>query len=41
MAMTPAKKHATRAKYEALAQARKNDRLGFKPMKSTKKGKKK
>lgn len=41
MAMTPAKRYATRAKYEALAQARKNDRLGIKPMKSTKKGKRK
>ena len=36
--MTPAKRHQIRAKYEAQDQARKNERLGIKPMKS-KKGK--
>lgn len=41
MAMTPAKRHAIRAKYEAEAKARKNERLGIKPSKATKKGKRK
>lgn len=38
MAMTPAKRHAMRAMYEAKAQERKNARLGIKSQK-TKKGK--
>lgn len=38
MAMTPAKRHAMRAMYEARDKARKNERLGIKPQK-TKKGK--
>ena len=40
MAMTPAKRHAIRAKYEELAKTRKNERLGIKPKKqqSKKKG---
>lgn len=38
MAMTPAKRHAMRAMYEAKAQERKNARLGIKPQKA-KKGK--
>ena len=37
--MTPSKRHAIRAKYEAEAKARKNERLGLKPIKSNKKGK--
>ena len=41
MAMTPAKRHAMRAMYEARDLARKNERLGIKPTKSNKKGKKK
>lgn len=40
MGMTPAKRHATRAKYEALAKARKNERLGIKVKASQKKNKK-
>ena len=36
--MTPSKRHAMRAMYEARDLARKNERLGIKPMKS-KKGK--
>ena len=39
--MTPAKRHAIRAKYEAQDQARKNERLGLKPTFATKKGKRK
>ncbi len=40
MAMTPTKRHAIRAKYEAEAKARKNERLGLKPIKANnKKGK--
>ena len=39
MAMTPAKRHAMRAMYEAKAQERKNARLGNKH-KKTKKDKK-
>jgi len=38
--MTPSKRHAIRAKYEAQDQARKNERLGLKP-KVSKKGKRK
>ena len=41
MAMTPAKRHAMRAMYEARDLARKNERLGIKPTKSSKKGKRK
>ena len=41
MAMTPAKRHAIRAKYEAKDQAKKNERLGLKPKFTTKKGKRK
>jgi len=41
MAMTPAKRHAMRAMYEARDLARKNERLGIKPAKSNKKGKRK
>lgn len=37
MGMTPAKRKAIRAKYEAEAKARKNERLGIKPKKATKK----
>lgn len=37
MAMTPAKRHAIRAKYEAEAKARKNERLGLKPIKTNNK----
>lgn len=37
MAMTPAKRKAIRAKYEELAKARKNERLGIKPTKANKK----
>ena len=37
--MTPAKRHAIRAKYEAEAKARKDERLGLKPTKASKKGK--
>ena len=40
MAMTPSKRHAMRAMYEARDKARKNARLGIKP-KMTKKGKRK
>ena len=36
--MTPSKRHKMRAMYEAQDQARKNARLGIKPMKA-KKGK--
>ena len=39
--MTPAKRHAIRAKYEAQDQVRKNERLGLKPKFATKKGKRK
>jgi hypothetical protein len=39
--MTPAKRHAMRAMYEAKAQERKNERLGIKPKFSAKKGKRK
>lgn len=35
--MTPAKRHAMRAMYEARDLARKNERLGIKPTKSSKK----
>lgn len=35
--MTPAKRHAMRAMYEAQDQARKNARLGIKPKKASKK----
>jgi hypothetical protein len=38
--MTPAKRHAIRAMYEAQDQAKKNARLGIKP-KLAKKGKRK
>jgi hypothetical protein len=38
--MNPAKRHAMRAMYEARDKARKDARLGIKPMKS-KKGKRK
>ena len=38
--MTPAKRHAIRAMYEAKDQAKKNERLGLKP-KFINKGKKK
>ena len=41
MAMTPAKRHAMRAMYEAKALERKNARLGIKPQKQNKKGKRK
>jgi hypothetical protein len=37
MAMTPAKRHEIRAKYEAQAKARKDERLGIKPTKTSKK----
>lgn len=40
MAMTPAKRHQIRAKYEAQDQAKKNKRLGISP-KMAKKGKRK
>lgn len=36
MAMTPAKRHQIRAKYEAQDQAKKNKRLGLTPKKSKK-----
>lgn len=39
--MTPAKRHAIRAKYEARDKARKDERLGLKPKFATKKGKRK
>ena len=39
--MTPSKRHAMRAMYEAKARARKNERLGIKPKASNKKGKRK
>lgn len=35
--MTPSKRHAMRAMYEARDLARKNERLGIKPQKSNKK----
>lgn len=35
--MTPSKRHAMRAMYEARDLARKNERLGIKPKKSNKK----
>lgn len=41
MAMTPAKRHAIRAKYEAKDQAKRNERLGLKPKVTNKKGKRK
>ena len=41
MAMTPAKRHQIRAMYEARDQKRRNERLGIKPKKATKKGKRK
>ncbi len=37
--MTPAKRHAMRAMYEARDLARKNERLGIKPKTTKKKGK--
>ena len=37
--MTPSKRHAMRAMYEERDKARKNARLGLKPTKATKKGK--
>lgn len=40
MAMTPSKRHAMRAMYEARDKARKDARLGIKPSK-VKKGKRK
>ena len=39
--MTPSKRHAMRAMYEARDLARKNERLGIKPKFSNKKGKRK
>jgi hypothetical protein len=41
MAMAPAKRHAMRAMYEKRDQERKNARLGIKPLKTNKKGKRK
>jgi len=41
MAMTPAKRHQIRAMYEAKDQERRNERLGIKPQKQNKKGKRK
>lgn len=42
MAMTPAKRHAIRAKYEEMQKQRRNERLGIKPKKqNTKKGRRK
>lgn len=41
MAMTPSKRHAMRAMYEARDQERRNARLGLKPLKTNKKGKRK
>ena len=41
MAMTPSKRHATRAKYEAQAKARKDERLGLNKKSSKKTSKKK
>ena len=37
--MTPAKRHAIRAMYEAQQKERRNERLGIKPKKQNKKGK--
>lgn len=37
--MTPAKRHAIRAKYEEMQKERRNERLGIKPKKQNKKGK--
>ena len=37
MAMTPSKRHATRAKYEAQAKARKDERLGLNKKQASKK----
>lgn len=37
--MTPAKRHEMRKMYEARDLARKNERLGIKPKKTNKKGK--
>lgn len=37
--MTPSKRHQMRAMYEARDKARKDERLGIKPKKSNKKGK--
>ena len=39
--MTPSKRHAMRAMYEARDQERKNARLGIKPKFAKKKGKRK
>jgi 2-hydroxychromene-2-carboxylate isomerase len=39
--MTPSKRHAMRAMYEARDKARKNERLGLRPKLSSKKGKRK
>lgn len=41
MAMTPAKRHQIRAKYEARDQERRNERLGIKPKFTNKKNKRK
>lgn len=38
MAMTPAKRHKMRAMYEAQQKTRRDERLGIKPKKSNKKG---
>jgi hypothetical protein len=37
--LTPAKRHAIRAQYEAMQKERRNERLGIKPKKTNKKGK--
>lgn len=39
--MTPSKRHQMRAMYEARDQERRNARLGIKPKKQNKKGKRK
>ena len=39
--MTPAKRHAMRAMYEAKDKARKNERLGLSPKVAKRKGKRK
>ena len=39
--MTPKKRHEIRAKYEEMQKERKNIRLGIKPKKTNKKGKRK
>ena len=41
MAMTPSKRHAMRAMYEKRDQERRNIRLGIKPQRTNKKGKRK